>query len=590
MKKKGYTDIAEPVFDASKTWYLLPLSPDDDFFGPLYEGKIIEDKRFHLIFDDDETRLSHIWIADTINICRELSAPLIFPVKVCNDACIEIEKDNNLFWIVSKVELLKPINYWELLPQSCNEFTGNIVLHNQKYIPNGLVFPTILKGGLMFLNCILPDEIELPDEIQEYMTISNSNIPKSWKDKFPSKIDTLTIISTLFDSAIELPPNLKFDEKQVNIFILDNCILPDHFEFPVADSYDFFFRDQPIPARLKLPEDYTGRIVFSNSILPAWLKLPKKINGELSFYKSKITAALKLPENLTGKLEFRKTKIPEGFAFPESISGDLLFYDCSLPTNISLPKTIEGYFVISGGSIPYSWKTTLPKEVGNLILCNLTVSSGTVLPEKINGQLFFDELIAFEEGVIMPSSYQSIYANFTDFPSDFKLIQSDLEKVSFENCILPVSFSIPKARSIELSMGSTKINNDLHLPENFVGTLSFCASKIAPRVKLPKQFEGYMDFYNLKFPAKLELPVTFSGLLRFGLTTLPKGLKLPDNFTGELSFSELIMPPNLKFPKEFHGKLEFSEVSVPEGFEMPDKLVGTLKIVDSKINGRLQLH
>lgn len=763
MKKKRNTDIAEPVFDAGKTWYLLPLYLSDRFTGWMEPGKIIVESDL-MRFGKMKSRIR---IADSVNICRELSDFLIFPVKIEKDTHLEIEKENGYFWFASKVELLEPVEYWKLIPQKCDEFEGTICIYHKYFMPEGLVLPKKLKGDLQFTECTFPYEITLPSVIEGHLNIMNCEIPSLTALQFPLNKDCkimiaqdsdttdlivpeelrnrITFVDTGYvehhseeaeddlskacflmplDPADEFSEDLDWGnmEPPMNIMLYDpiaffrwNCTnsgsrliitdfqglcshLSSPYYFKVSvdrtarveriDQHSWYAERVKLRMRYSLPElfktfshnihegtiDFTGLasipeklilpavidgdLIFNYNYLPDRIKLPQKISGELRIEKCDIPftwkfpkeldklylnscntddnngklplkillsvkhineikfircdlpdnffipfaylnallfldmtvpKGLKLTENFPGTLEFKNASIPEGLILPETIKGGLLFSNCLLPLTIVLPKTIEGYFAISECAIPHSWKTILPKEVDNLILSNLVLNSGTVLSEKVNKKVFFHELTAFEGGVIMPLTYQSIHANFTDFPSDFKLIQSDIEKVSFENCILPVSFQIPDASSIELSMGDTKNHIDLRLPENFVGTLSFCASKIASGVKLPKQFEGYMDFYNLKFPARLELPVSFNGLLRFGLTTLPTGLKLPENFTGELSFSDMILPPDLKFPKEFHGKLEFSEVSVPEGFEMPDKLIGMLKIVDSKINGRLQL-
>jgi hypothetical protein len=361
---------SDEVFDFDKIWYLIPLDPFDEFVGFLYEGRVIDNES-----DFNAQKYKHsiscIRIADSINICRELSESLIYQVKIEKGTLLKIEKQRGFFWYASKVEILKPFSCWDLLPIGADIFNGNIGIQHQAFIPEGLVFPKCLKGNL-------------------------------------------------------------------------------------------------------------------------------------------------------------------------------IFWECTLPSRISLPKVIEGNLQISYCLIPPDWfNDTL--EVGNLIITMTKLEKGTKLPKKIHGDINFMSLTEFEEGVIMPENYLSVTAETVAFPADFKLLNTKLKTLTFEDCNLPESFEIPAVFYIS------------------------------------------MIFTEKTIPFGLKLPEKYTGILTFEACEIPSGLKLSETFDGHLAFKNMTLPLNLKLPDDFSGILEFRNVQIPDGFILPFSIKGTLKILNSEIEGRLRL-
>jgi len=261
-EERPYSNNPEEIlsFNYNKTWYLIPFDTDGELIGTLYEGRIIDDDLDFKVPKYDHIK-SCIRIADTVNICCELSEPIIFQVKINKDARLEVEEKRGFFWYASKVEILTSVSCWDLLPPVDTVFIGNIGIHHQSFIPEGLVFPKLLEGNLTFGDCTLPSKISLPELIEGTLQISNSLIPQAW-----------------FNS---------------------------------------------------------------------------------------------------------------------------------------------------------------PLKVGNLIITTSSLKTGTVLPKKIYGDIYFNGLTEFEEGVVMPESYLSVTAELIDFPADFKLINNELKTLIFEECTLP---------------------------------------------------------------------------------------------------------------------------------------------------------
>ena len=195
----------------------------------------------------------------------------------------------------------------------------------------------------------------------------------------------------------------------------------------------------------------------------------------------------------------------------------------------------------------HQWINNFPLEIGNLRIFSTKLEKGTVLSKKIYGDICFNELTEFEEGVVMPESYLSVTAELIDFPADFKLINNELKTLIFEECTLPENFEIPEVPYIEMIFREKIIPSGIKLPEKYIGSLTFDASVI------------------------------------------PSGLKLSKKFDGHLFFRDLILLPDLQLPSHFVGILEFRNVMIPNGFKLPMNMIGTLKINYSKINGRLKL-
>lgn len=392
------------LFKYHKTWYLIPLDPFDEFVGTLYEGRVISnesdfkaDKYWHPI--------SRIRIADSINICRKLTFPIIYQVKVDKDVRLKREKKNKYFWYASKVEILKSFSCWDLLPNT-DVFEGNIVISDQQFIPEGLVLPKLLKG-------------------------------------------------------------------------------------------------------------------------------------------------------------------------------DLKFWECILPKTIKLPEVIVGNLNLSYGIIPHEWSKIFPSEVSNLQIGATKLEKGTVLPKKVNGDIDFRKLTGFEEGVVMPESYQSVTAESVDFPSDFKLLKTKLKTLTFEECNFPENFEIPEASHITMIFIEKTIPDGLKMPEKYTGILTFEACEIPACLKLSKIFDGQLVFKNMTLPLNLDLPIDFIGKLAFRNVQIPSGFKLPLNMTGTLKISNSEIEGRLQLPLNDGYDFELDMEANLTDFDIPDSVLPLLKRLPS---------
>lgn len=407
LKQDHYLDVNKEQnqstaeqFDFDKTWHLIPLDPFDEFVGSLYEGRVI-DNESDFKAENYRYPISSIRIADSVNICRELSEPIIFQVKIEKGTHLKIEKKRGFFWYASKVEILKPISCWDLLPIGADVFIGNIGIQQQTFIPDGLVFPKCLKGNL-------------------------------------------------------------------------------------------------------------------------------------------------------------------------------IFWEFTLPSRISLPKVIEGNLQISYCLIPPDWfNGTL--EVGNLIITTTKLEKGTRLPKKIHGDINFMSITEFEEGVIMPETYLSVTADNVDFPADFKLLNTKLKTLTFEECRLPENFEIPEVFYISMIFTEKTIPFGLKLPEKYTGILTFEACEIPSGLKLSEIFDGQLVFKNMSLPVNLELPIDFNGILEFRNVQIPDGFKLPLSNKGTLKISNSEIEGRLRLPSNDGYDFELDKESNLSNFEIPDSVPPRIK-------------
>lgn len=388
------------LFDYNKTWYLIPFDPFDEFAGSLYEGRIIDNESD---FKEQNYRNTNscIRIANSINICRELSDPLVCQVKVDKDVRLKLEKKNGLFWYVSKVEILKLVSCWDFLT-NVEVFKGDIAIRNQQFIPEGLVLPKLLKGDLHFWECILPQKIKLPDVIQ-------------------------------------------------------------------------------------------GSLIINYSI------------------------------------------------------------------------------------IPHEWSNIFPLEVGNLKIGATKLEKGMVLPKKVYGNIDFRKLTAFEEGVVMPDSYLSVTAESVDFPTDFKLLNTKLKTLTFEECKLPENFEIPEVFYISMIFTEKTIPIGLKFSGKYIGNLTFETSEIPSGIELSKIFDGHLVFKNMTLPEDLKLPEELVGILEFRNVHLPDRFELPLKIIGTLKISNIKIKGCLQLPSNNDYDFELDNRDALSDFNIPDSVLPKLK-------------
>ena len=403
---KGVQDqLISGPFDVKKSWYLIPFYPFDEFTGSLYEGRVI-DNETDFNSSNSLHPISGIKIADSINICRELRDPIIYRVKIGKETHLSVDKAHGHFWYASKVKLLKPVHFWDLLPSVNPTFKGNINLCHQPFLPDGLVLPKIIKGNL-------------------------------------------------------------------------------------------------------------------------------------------------------------------------------LFWDCTLPETINLPEIIEGSLEISDCVIPHEWSNNYPLEVGNLRLVQTRLEMGTVLPKKIYGDIDFHRLTEFEDGVVMPDSYLSVTAELTDFPADFKLLNTKLKTLTFEECNLPTNFKVPEAYYNNMIFTGKTIPVGLKWPQKYTGNLTFVASVLPSGFKFPKEFDGILVLKDMLLTKDLQLPASFSGILELRNVQISDGFKLPSMLSGKLKISNSEIIGCLHLPTNEGYDFELNKGSNLSDFEIPEAVLPRLKLLPS---------
>ena len=383
LKQDHYLDVNkeqnQPIaeqFDFDKTWYLLPLDPFDEFVGSLYEGSVI-DNQSDFKAQNFKHYISCIRIADSINICRELSEPLIYQVKIEKGTHLKMDKQRGFFWYASMVEILKPVSWWDLLPIGADVFNGNIGIQQQTFIPDGLVFPKYLRGNLIFWECTLPSRISLPKVIEGNLQISYCLILPDWFNcmlevgnliltttklekgtRLPRKIygDINFMSLTEFEEGVimpesylsvtaenvDFPADFKLLKTKLKTLTFEECRLPENFEIPEVFYISMIFTEKTIPVELKLPEKYTGILTFDACEIPSCLKLSETFDGHLAFKNMTLPLDLKLPDDFRGILEFRNVQIPDGLKLPSNINGTLKISNSEIEGGLRLPSN-DGY-------------------------------------------------------------------------------------------------------------------------------------------------------------------------------------------------------------------------------------------------------
>ena len=364
--------ISEP-FDYDKIWFLVPFSILDDFFeyNFLFEGRVIDNEVDFKILDNKP--ISNIRIADSKNICRHLTESIIYQVKVDKDVRLKREKKNGYFWYASKVEILKPVSCWDLLPTT-EVFEGNIGIIDQQLVPEGLVLPKLLKGELKFWESILPKTIKLPEVIEGSLKISYGIIPHEWSKIFPSEVSNLQIGATKLEKGtvlpkkvngdidfrkltgfeegvtmpesylsvtaetVDFPNDFKLLKTKLKTLTFEECNLPENFEIPEVFYIRMHFTEKIIPFGLKMPEKYTGILTFEVCEIPSCLKLPEMFDGQLVFKNMSLPLNFKVPTDFNGILVFRNVQIPAGFQLPINMKGTLKISDSKTEGHLQLPS------------------------------------------------------------------------------------------------------------------------------------------------------------------------------------------------------------------------------------------------------------
>ena len=366
-------NIGKPDFDYSKIWYLLPHDPEDSFFGPLHSGRVLHDKSAFRKREDNCLE-SHIRITDQENICRELSEPYVYPVKLKTGA--RVEPINEHSWYAAKVELLEPLNFQEIFLQSGDVFTGTINLSGQPYLPQGLKFPAVLKGDLVFNYNVLPSIIKLPEEIEGELIIQFCNIPPTWE--FPRKAKKISLTGSSFYQNINF---LKTDYSTISI---QGCHHGPDVIFPREFPGQIQLEDETLLPGFKLP-DIVGNLSLSNVKFETGATLPRKVSGKLVMHDIKDFSKISMPD-FCDKIAVAECKLPMNLLSSVKNLKEIEFIQCKLPDNFDITDLKIGKLSFVSMDIPKRLKLA-PNFTGLLKFEDVTFPVGFKLPETLNGRL-----------------------------------------------------------------------------------------------------------------------------------------------------------------------------------------------------------
>jgi hypothetical protein len=418
-------NIGKPDFDYTKTWYLLPYDPEDTFFGSLHTGRVLHDKSAFRKRKDNIIK-SRIRITDQINICRELSEPYIYPVKL--SAGIRVETSDEYSWYAAQVELLEPINFWEIFSCCDDVFTGTIDLSGQPYLPQGLKFPDVLKGDLIFNYNVLPSTIKLPDVIEGELIIQFCNIPPAWE--LPRKVNKLILTGSSFYQ------NIHFLQIDVGSVSIEGCHHGRNVQFSREFPGHIHLTDEILTPRFNLP-DTIGNLTLSNVQFHKGATLQGKILGELVMHDikdfSNITmldscnklsvAECKLPVNLLTsvknlkevefsmcelsdkfdisdlqleKLSFVSMEVPKGLKWASDFTGSLRFEDVTIPKGFKLPEKLTGQLEIRSTTIEGPLKLPVNKDY-DIVMIEGDDTTNLIAPPWLKKKIVFLKSDRFDD-------------------------------------------------------------------------------------------------------------------------------------------------------------------------------------------------
>jgi hypothetical protein len=275
--------------NSSKTWYLSPPKSGERNYSGLCEGIVLQDQ-LSFTSEQNNTRESRVRITDLAGISMQLSHPFLYPVAL--DVNCRIEKADELNWYAEKVTLLKPFNAWGLFEQYPDVFPGSIDFSGLSWLPLGLKFPAVVKGGLKFFRNILPSIIKLPDRIEGEFIIECCDIPPTWK--MPGEVNKITLWASSFGK------NFHFASSEITEISIGGC------------THD--------------PE-----VLF-----------PCEFIGSIDLVSEKLTSAFRLPETV-GNLALYNVSFEKGAVMPAMITGTLLINNLKDFTHFVMPSTCKGF-------------------------------------------------------------------------------------------------------------------------------------------------------------------------------------------------------------------------------------------------------
>lgn len=422
MKKTAANKQDKKVrFDYDMTWYLLPPNGQkekQEFFGLLHEGRKLQDKSAFRKRKEGRND-SRIRIASFNNIFRWFSEPFVYPVKIDKGSHVE-QSDDGYFWFASRVTVMASQNCWDLFADFGINFIGNINLDGQPYIPERLVFPTVLRGDLTFSHSELPSKIRLPMAIEGELLIQGCNIPPTWK--LPMQIDCLHLIGSSFYS--------NFDFKIIKLTELHivNCMHAHRLKWPRVFPGRLTISGEKISGPDFFPEEVTDLFVNESSFEKNAL-LPKIIHDTLSFVDVEFGPNVGMPQKCK-VLTALATRFPVDFSFPAGLQRIELIL-CTLHENFRMPGSKPIQLIFNEMDIPASLKFPIQFK-GTLKFLYCTIQGGLQLPEAIVGELLLGHC-TMNDALKIPVNKGCRVTMYEDDQID-KLIAPEpiLKKIRFE--------------------------------------------------------------------------------------------------------------------------------------------------------------
>ena len=367
------------IFDYTKNWYLVPTYLLTNYVpkrvkpGPLYEGLILTNEE-QFSETDIEKINSFILITDFDKILQNLFEPFVYPIKIKNGT--RVKHFSNTIWLAEKVELLKPLNFWEVILQTADIYSGTIDIECQSYLPNNLKLPSIVKGSLTFFDSKLPCDIQLPDSVEETILIQFCEIPPTWQ--FPKKMKSLILENCTFYENIDFN---KISLTNVEIF---NCNYPSIIPFPDFFSGTLSIDIGIISSEFRFPK-CIGNLFLGDLTLNKGAKLPEKVNHNLTFIKVVMPEAIKLP-NYCKEFSAIECNFSKGIILPIKGLNEIEMIACTLPQELTIPDVPNLKLSFMSMIIPAGIK--IGKEFnGSLEFTNCEFTKGFKLPAKIIGSL-----------------------------------------------------------------------------------------------------------------------------------------------------------------------------------------------------------
>ena len=588
-------------FDYASTWYLLPHDDDDDkFFGDLYTGKVLHDKSaFKKIKDVSFT--SRIRIARLDDLCRELSRPFVYPVKI--DEGTRFKQADGFSWYVKKAVLLEPFGVWEIFPKLGDYYNGTINLYGQPSLPKGLAFPSTIAGDLTFNGNDLTSEIKLPDHICGELSFKSCNIPPSFL--LPEIMGDLSLSNVTFEKEAALPKKLiklalhkmkNFNNMRMpdscKTFSATECKFPEKFLESVQDLKEILFIHCELPDKFVIPDLPLEKLSFVNMKVPKGIRLPSGFNGTLEFEVTTLPGGINLPQDLSGKLRIIRSDITGPVKLPHSTTYDIIMMQGDDSKNIEAPGWLKDKITFKYPDKDYKdgqWYSKFDYS-----------STWYLLPFHPNDAGFFGDLY---KGKVLHDTSAFKIKKDSSKPSRIRIASLDglcaelsepfiyPVKIEEGTCVRPAAYHAWYVEKVVLLEPFNVWEIFSKLGVYFGGTINFKGQpSLPPGLVLPTTIAGDLKFNGNDLPSKIKLPDDIDGLLSFQSCNIPPSWKLPvkvkeiqllsSSFHENISFAdtqaEVISitgcnhSPEVVFPEVFHGIIELKDETLSPSCLLPE--------------------